>query len=175
MVAPSTVFGFAGTFGNVSDRRALCMSIRDGADIHVLPEPCHGLGAEQKNMTDDPKLLRVAPVFRVRSGTVRKMRDFFVEKLGFTVGTEVGRGPAFVTLDRDGLTVMLSCKPALTGPPRDWAAYFWVDDVGKLFEEMTERGVATKSGLTDKDYGCREFVVIAPDGRQIVFGQLMRS
>ncbi len=117
--------------------------------------------------------MRVAPVLDVNSRSVRKMRDFFVDQLGFTVGTEVGSGPKFVTLARDGQTIMLNCRFTFGFRKRDWAAYFWTDDVSGLFDEVRLRGAEIKSGLVTKDYGCREFVVIAPDGREIVFGQLL--
>ena len=126
-----------------------------------------------KNERPSSNLLRVAPVLDVNSRSVRKMRDFFVDQLGFTVGTEVGSGPKFVTLDRDGQTIMLNCRFSFGFRKRDWAAYFWTDDVSGLFDEVRSRGAEIKSGLVNKDYGCREFVVIAPDGREIVFGQLL--
>ncbi len=119
------------------------------------------------------RIQRVAPVLTVSSRTMVLMRDFFVNQLGFTIGTEAGNGPTFVTLDRDGQTVMLECKPTLIGPKKAWAAYFWVDDVDALHEELVARGTAIKSGIVDKNYGCRETVAVAPDGRQIVFGQLL--
>lgn len=126
-----------------------------------------------KNDPPSASVLRVAPVLDVNSRSVRKMRDFFVDQLGFTVGTEVGSGPKFVTLDRDGQTIMLNCRFSFGFRKRDWAAYFWTDNVSGLFDEVRSRGAEIKSGLVTKDYGCREFVVIAPDGREIVFGQLL--
>lgn len=119
------------------------------------------------------KIERVAPVLTVSSRTMIPMRDFFVEKLGFVVGTEAGVGPLFVTLDRDGQTVMLECKPALVRPKKSWAVYFWVNDIGAFHDELVSRGAPLKSGIVHKDYGCRETVAIAPDGRQIVFGQII--
>lgn len=101
------------------------------------------------------------------------MRDFFVDDLGFSIGTEVGRCPDFVTLDRDGQTVMLACRHLFGFRQGGWSAYFWTDDVDALFDEIKARGTQTKGGLVTKDYGCREFVAIAPDGREIVFGQVL--
>lgn len=123
-----------------------------------------------------PKLLRAAAVLQVSSRSVRPMRDFFVDQLGFSVGTEVGAGPTFVTLDRDGQTIMLSCRPRFwRRPPRDWAAYFWVDDVAALRAEFEARGTPLKGGLTEKPYGCLELVAIAPDSREVVFGQRLEN
>jgi len=123
--------------------------------------------------TKAPMLQRTAPVLQVNSRTVRPMRNFFVDQLGFEVGTSVGRGPDFVTLDRDGQTIMLTCRSSFGFRQSGWAAYFWTGDVDALFDEIKSRGAETKGGLVTKDYGCREFVAIAPDGREIVFGQIL--
>lgn len=93
------------------------------------------------------------------------MRDFFVNDLGFMFGTEVGSGPTFVTLDRDGQAVMLNCSWSFGIRTRGWAVYFWTDDIAELFNELTSRGTEIKGSPVTKDYGCREFVVLAPDGR----------
>ena len=63
----------------------------------------------------------------------------------------------------------------LVRPKKSWAAYFWVTEVDALHTELVARGTTIKSGILNKDYGCRETVAIAPDGRQIVFGQKQPS
>lgn len=103
------------------------------------------------------------------------MRDFFVDLLGFEVGSEVGNGPSFVTLDRDGQTIMLACRRSLGFRKRGWAAYFWIDDIERLLAEFENRGTKLKGQIVDKAYGCREIVAVAPDGREIVFGERMDS
>lgn len=120
-------------------------------------------------------LVRTAAVLRVNSRTMRPMMDFFVEKLGFEIGTTAGSGPAFATLDRDGQTIMLDCRSDWLRLHRHstWAAYFWVDNIEAIHSEFLARGATLKGPITDKPYGCREVVAIAPDGREIVFGQLM--
>ena len=61
-------------------------------------------------------------------------------------------------------------------PSEGWlGSLFWTDNIETLLQEMTERGTQTKGGLVTKDYGCREFVVIAPDGQEIVFGEIVTS
>ncbi len=76
-----------------------------------------------------------------------------------------------MTLDRDGQTVMLNCRRSFGFRKCGWAVYFWTDDIEALLRDITSRGTKTKNGLVTKDYECREFVVTAPDGREIVFGQ----
>ena len=110
-------------------------------------------------------------MLQVNSRTVKAMRDFFVERLGFEIGGEIGTGPKFVTLDRDGQTIMLDCRRSFGFRKRGWAAYFWVDDIEGLRDEYERRGAKLKGQIIDKAYGCREIVAIAPDGREIVFGE----
>ena len=114
---------------------------------------------------------RTAAVLQVNSRTIRPMRDFFVKQLGFELGTEIGAGPKFVTLDRDGQTIMLACQRTFGFRKHGWAAYFWVENIEALHDEFERRGAKLKGPITDKPYGCREIVAMAPDGREIVFGE----
>ena len=117
------------------------------------------------------RIQRTAAVLQVNSRTVNSMRDFFVYRLGFKIGTEVGAGPGFLTLDRDGQTIMLDCRRPIGFRKSGWAAYFWVNDVERLLAEFERRGTRLKGQIVDKSYGCREIVTVAPDGREIVFGE----
>lgn len=118
------------------------------------------------------QIIRTAAVLHVNSRTVIPMRNYFVNQLGFSVGTEVGNGPSFVTLDRDGQTIMLACNRSFGFRKSDWVAYFWVSDIDGLLAEFKVRGAKLKGPITVKDYGCRELIVIAPDGSEIAFGEL---
>ena len=86
-----------------------------------------------------------------------------------------GNGPSFATLDRDGQTIMLNrtFDPFGLRRTKGWAAYFWVGDVDVIYKELVARKANLKGSVVEKPYGCREVVAIAPDGREIVFGQLM--
>lgn len=125
--------------------------------------------------TYSSRIQRTAAVLQVNSRTIGSMRDFFVDRLGFAIGSEVGNGPSFVTLDRDGQTIMLACRRLLGYRKRGWAAYFWVDDIEGLLVEFENRGTKLKGQIVNKAYGCREIVAVAPDGREIVFGELTNS
>ena len=126
-------------------------------------------------MTTASRLLRSAAVLQVNRRTMQPMIDFFVDKLGFSIGSTAGSGPWFVTLDRDGQTIMLNCAPDpfRLRRTKGWAAYFWVDDVAAMHDEFVSRDANLKGAITEKPYGCREVVAIAPDGREIVFGQVL--
>ena len=116
------------------------------------------------------KITELAPVLPVSSNTMRPMLDFFTERLGFSADTLLGEPTQFAMLRRDGKTVMLTCARTFSLPKKEWAIYFWVDDVDALHAEAEKRG-ARPGPLVDKEYGNREFEVTAPDGRIITFGQ----
>ena len=70
---------------------------------------------------------------------------------------------------------MLNCKPALLNlfRKKGWAAYFWVGNIEALHNEFVANKTNLKGSVVEKPYGCKEIVAIAPDGREIVFGQLV--
>jgi hypothetical protein len=127
------------------------------------------------SMENSQGLIRTAAVLQVSSRTMRPMMDFFANQLGFTASTEAGDGLWFAMLDRDGQTIMLNCTPNLFNLRRakGWAAYFWVSDIEAIYTEFIASGANLKGHIIEKPYGCKEIVAIAPDGREIVFGQLL--
>jgi catechol 2,3-dioxygenase-like lactoylglutathione lyase family enzyme len=50
-------------------------------------------------------------------------------------------------------------------------AYFWVDDVEALHEELRGRGADLLHGPVDQPYGLRDIGVRDPDGYILAFGQ----
>lgn len=118
-------------------------------------------------------LQRCAPVLNVNSRTIKPTIAFFTEKLGFRVDTAIGKEPRFAMLCRDGITVMLACKPMIPWPHKGWAIYIWVDDVDALAAELETNRVVLKNSPIVKQYGCKEIEVLMPDGRGIVFGQVV--
>jgi len=119
------------------------------------------------------KLQRCAPVLNVNSRTMKPTIKFFSEKLGFNINTAVGKEPRFAMLCRDNITVMLSCKPMIPWPHKGWAIYIWVEDIDALVAEFATRHLSLISGPIVKEYGCKEIEVLLPDGRGIVFGQIV--
>jgi len=118
-------------------------------------------------------LKRCAPVLNVNGRTMKPTIAFFTEKLGFRVDTVFGKQPAFAMLCRDDVTVMLACKPMIPWSHKGWAVYIWIDDIEALAAEFESRRVTINSGPTLKEYGCKEIEVLTPDGRGIVFGQIV--
>lgn len=120
-----------------------------------------------------PTLTSIAPVLNVNSRTMKPMIEFFSEKLGFEVDTVLGKQPAFAMLKRDQQVIMLACKPLIPWPHKGWAVYIWVDDIDQLYSDLQQREAPIKAGPHLKEYGCREIEVSTPDGREIVFGQVL--
>jgi catechol 2,3-dioxygenase-like lactoylglutathione lyase family enzyme len=56
-------------------------------------------------------------------------------------------------------------------PPDMFDAYFWVDDVDALHEELVSRGADLMHGPVDQEYGLREIRVRDPHGYILAFGR----
>ena len=113
----------------------------------------------------------IAPVLNVNRRTMKPTIALFVDQLGFELDTALGKHPSFAMLKKDGLTVMLACRPAIPWPHKGWAIYIWVDNIDVLFIELSRRQAPIKGELRNREYGVRELEVSLPDGRQVVFGQ----
>ena len=103
---------------------------------------------------------------------------YWNEKIGFDTRNTFSEPPEFAILGRDGSFVMLRLAPA--GHPIVpywklneglWNAYFWVNDVRALFEEIKTRGANIDYELYQQPYNVLEFAIQDPDGQSIGFGQ----
>lgn len=119
-----------------------------------------------------------APVLLVRD--VVAAANYFRDKLGFQYERFWGEPACFCMVRRDGFVVMLSQTPAdATVVPnwkvvdQMWDAYFWVEDVEKLYEEFQASGAIIDYELGMKPYGVKEFGVQDLDGHDLAFGQDM--
>ena len=124
------------------------------------------------------KIIASAPVLLVRD--VVAAADYFRDRLGFSYERMWGEPPSFCMVQRDGHTVMLSQAPADAAlvphwrvVHQMWDAYFWVDDVEALYEELRERGATIDYSLGTKPYGVKEFGVQDVDGHDIAFGKVL--
>ncbi|MEQ9231961.1 MAG: hypothetical protein RIF46_14860, partial [Cyclobacteriaceae bacterium] len=86
-----------------------------------------------------------------------------------------GDPPGFAMPDREGMIVMLSRQDEeskIIPKENIWDMYFWVRNVKELYEEFSLRGAKFTQELTYKDqYGNNEFIVQAPEGYTLAFGQ----
>jgi uncharacterized glyoxalase superfamily protein PhnB len=103
---------------------------------------------------------------------LRVSTDYYVVVLGFSRDPIDAPGWSFLT--RDSFRVMLGeCpdeKPAGELANHSYVAYWNVDDVDQLYEELTRRGAIFSSAPEDKPWGLREFGLRTPDGHRITCG-----
>jgi uncharacterized glyoxalase superfamily protein PhnB len=122
---------------------------------------------------------RIYPTFRYRdaAGMIAWLTDIF----GFTLhanyqddkGTvqhaELAYGPSMIMLG----TLAEDVYGAMVGNdvvPGAKSVYVAVDDPDALFARAEKAGVTVLEGLTDRDYGSREFIVRDPEGNVWSFG-----
>lgn len=123
-----------------------------------------------------PRVLSSATVFLVAD--VVRAAEYYRDALGFHFHRFWGDPPAFCMVWRNESCVMLSLiedagqiRPVSTVNKAVWDAYFWVDDVDRLFNEFEANGARTQSAPSQQPYGVREFVAYDLDGYQLAFGQ----
>jgi PhnB protein len=114
----------------------------------------------------------VMPMIAVES--VDKIRDFYVDKLGFEhVMGMVGKDGQldFVTVVLGGARVMFMRTPNGAGRAgkQPVEIYLQVADVERYHEQLKKRGVRITDPLTMQWWGDRTFKVLDPNGYEIWF------
>ena len=124
------------------------------------------------------KVQGVSPCFVVRD--VFSTAEYYRDVLGFDFDTFFGNPPSFVIARRDGTPVMLkqidgAVRQQSSGQAPDFLdAYFWVDDLDALVNELHARGADIVVDPTDRPiYQGRDLYVRDCDGRVLCFGQLV--
>ncbi len=121
------------------------------------------------------KFIRITPFMHVAN--VAEAVHFFVDVLGFKAWIE---GPTYAYVQRETAAVRIlkaSESPGeVPGPgTRAFRYYIDVEDVDGLYAELKPKIDALWKGKVygpvDQEYGQREFMVTAPDGDLVVFGQ----
>lgn len=122
------------------------------------------------------RIIGSAPVLLV--GDVVASASYYRDKVGFKINGMWGDPPSFCILERDGFCLMLSAvasvadiRPNYEAVEDMWNAYFWVDNVDAIYQDIRERGAKIDYELCDQPYGCREFGIRDLDGYDIAFGQ----
>lgn len=122
---------------------------------------------------------RIFATFRYKNATA--MIDWLTDTVGFTVharyDTEDGK-IAHAELALGSAMIMLGdTKPdaygelsGTPGEPGGKSLYIAVDDADALFARIEASGAKIEQGLTDRDYGSREFVCRDPEGNLWSFG-----
>ncbi len=119
--------------------------------------------------------IRITPFMHVAD--VDEAVRFFVEVLGFTAWIH-RRDYAYVQRETAGVRILKasSARGEAPGPgTRAFRYYIDVKDVDVLYAELKPKLDALWGGKVhgpvDQTYGQREFMVVAPDGDLVVFGQ----
>jgi uncharacterized glyoxalase superfamily protein PhnB len=117
----------------------------------------------------------------VNSRCVLAVRDleistrYYIDVLGFQRDPIAAEGWSFLT--RDTFRVMLGeCpdeRPAGELGNHSYFAYWNVEGVDDLYQELVANGAMVTSPPTNKPWGLREFGLRTPDGHRIVCGQLI--
>ena len=108
---------------------------------------------------------RAVPILPVDD--LRVAREFYVEKLGFTVGfaaTEDGIN-GLLGVDRGGISITLDCP--MPGHGRDACVSLHVESANAYYDEWTRKGVEIRRPPNDEAWGARTFDVIDPFGNTI--------
>ena len=120
------------------------------------------------NMTQVPPP-QVWPSFGARDA--RALIKFLVDAFGFEETVVYGDGDRVDHAELSwppGGGVMLGSSD--TDAPGTFHAYVVCDDPDALFKRAVTNGAVVVAGLTDKDYGSRDFSVRDPEGNQWSFG-----
>jgi catechol 2,3-dioxygenase-like lactoylglutathione lyase family enzyme len=108
---------------------------------------------------------------------VERSTDYYRDALGFETSRWEVNPDHYGYASRDGCHVHFAHFDARPRPnheavpPDMFDAYFWVDDVDALHDELKGRGAELVHGPVDQEYGLRELRVRDPDGYILAFGR----
>jgi uncharacterized glyoxalase superfamily protein PhnB len=121
---------------------------------------------------------RVYPTFRFRDAG--RMIDWLEEAFGFTVRAKYMTEDKIAHAELAFGSSMMMCGEArddgfdkIVGNPGasgGRSIYIAVDDPDALFERAKGAGAKIEEGLTNRDYGSREFICSDPEGNVWSFG-----
>jgi len=124
------------------------------------------------------KITASAPVLLVAD--VLKSAAYYCDCVGFVDPDFYGDPPSFCILRRDRHFLMLGQvdKPESIVPhwkirDKTWNAYFWVEGVEALYEELKSKSAIIDYELCVQPYGCKEFGIRDLDGHDIGFGEVL--
>ena len=122
---------------------------------------------------------RIFPTFRYREPA--KMIDWLERAFGFTVHARHGEGDRVEHAELALGTALIMLGEArddeygrivgAPGPAGDGTSvYVAADDVDALYARAVAAGAQIEEGLTDRDYGSRDFICRDPEGLVWCFG-----
>lgn len=123
---------------------------------------------------------RIFPTFRFRNAEA--MIDWLVSTFGFTIHAmykgedgkvahaELAYGSSIIMCGEDRDDAYGSMVGGSDAGQGGKSLYIVTDDVDALFQKVEKAGATIEEGLTDRDYGSREFICCDPDGNLWCFG-----
>lgn len=94
--------------------------------------------------------------------------DFYVTKLGFSLGFTWGEPPTFAGVTLGRMQMFLEKG---TPSPKGCSVYFVVGNADELFEFQCANGVTVVEPPGDREYGLRDYSVRDLHGYHLTFGQ----
>lgn len=111
------------------------------------------------------------------SHAMDEVRRFYTETLGFTEFTLTGD----YLMVQTGASSSLGFMPPMPGPPDQWrpprepALYFMVDDVDRVYHELTARGIEFDQAPQDTFWGHRLATLRDPEGRTVCMAHVIKT
>jgi uncharacterized glyoxalase superfamily protein PhnB len=108
---------------------------------------------------------RAVPILPVED--LRVAKEFYLDKLGFTIGFEAtdDGSNGLLGVERGGIQLTLDCP--MSGHGRDACVSLQVDSADAYYEEWRARGVEIRHAPKNEPWGARTFDVIDPFGNTI--------
>ncbi|MGD0425831.1 MAG: VOC family protein [Candidatus Acidiferrales bacterium] len=109
---------------------------------------------------------------------IKKSREFFQQKLGFSLVFTYGDPPYYAQVRRDAARLNLRCvaQPVIAPTVRDREQLLsvsmtvaTVDEIKLLFLEFQSAGVTLHQTLKKQPWGAKNFIVKDPDGNLLLF------
>jgi uncharacterized glyoxalase superfamily protein PhnB len=100
--------------------------------------------------------------------------DFYINKLGFTLGFTWGEPPTFAGVNLGHVQIFLA-QGTPAPSPYPAAVSFVVEDVETLYDFHRANGVAITAPIGDREYGIRDYGVRDAFGYTLYFGQHLYS
>jgi catechol 2,3-dioxygenase-like lactoylglutathione lyase family enzyme len=98
---------------------------------------------------------------------IRAAVDFYIQKLGFTLGFTWGEPPTFAGVNLGKAQMFLQKG---TPDPKGCSVYFIVGDADQLYDFHRRNGVEVTAEIGDREYAVRDYVVRDLYGYRLSFG-----
>jgi len=98
---------------------------------------------------------------------------FYTDALGFRLAgilKDDDGNDRFAIVQMDHITIGLQASER-AGSGEEWAAYFYLADIGAFVDQIQGNGVRVLRGPEDTYYHCKELEVVDPTGNLLCFAQ----